>query len=137
MLFTPPNITTLEPNQIFVFGSNTEGIHGAGAAKQALKFGAVMGNPSGLQGKTYAIITKDLSKGERGLSLEFVHYQIFKFIEFARKHPEYEFLVTPIGCGLAGFEPHEMLAPFQDEFGDFLTALPKHIILPKCFYAAC
>ncbi len=56
-------ITKLEPNYVFVFGSNPEGRHGAGAAKAALKFGAKYGVGRGLQGQTYALVTKNLKEG--------------------------------------------------------------------------
>ncbi len=57
------HITALQDNQIFVFGSNPEGRHGAGAAKQALSFGARYGIGRGLSGKTYGLITKNLTCG--------------------------------------------------------------------------
>lgn len=56
-------ITELPENGIFVFGSNTQGRHGKGAALLAKnKFGAIYGQAKGLQGQSYAIITKDLTK---------------------------------------------------------------------------
>lgn len=58
MRISSKNITELKDNEVFVFGSNESGIHGAGAAKTALKWGAILGQPEGLQGKTYAIPTK-------------------------------------------------------------------------------
>lgn len=61
--WTGETITKLEPNYIFVFGSNPEGRHGAGAAKAALKFGAKYGIGRGLQGQTYALVTKNLREG--------------------------------------------------------------------------
>ena len=61
--WTGDTITKLEPNYIFVFGSNPEGRHGAGAAKAALKFGAKYGIGRGLQGQTYALVTKNLKEG--------------------------------------------------------------------------
>jgi hypothetical protein len=67
---TPENIQSLKSNEIFVFGSNTLGRHGAGAAKQAMKFGAKYGQARGLQGQTYAIVTKDLAKAAGVLRLK-------------------------------------------------------------------
>ena len=55
---TPENITSLAPNEIFVFGSNLSGMHGGGAAWVAYrKFGAIMGQGVGLQGQSYGIPT--------------------------------------------------------------------------------
>lgn len=62
MNITPENIQTLKENEVFVFGSNLAGIHGAGAAKLAYeKFGAIKGQGFGLQGQSFAIPTKDES----------------------------------------------------------------------------
>ena len=61
--WTGETITKLEPNYVFVFGSNPEGRHGAGAAKAALEFGAKYGVGRGLQGQTYALVTKNLKEG--------------------------------------------------------------------------
>jgi hypothetical protein len=126
MKFTPSQIHQLGPNQIFVFGSNTQGRHGAGAARQAMKFGAIYGQPRGRQGQTYAIVTKDLSLGRRSIPLEVIYEEINNFVSYAIVHPELEFLVTAIGCGLAGYSVEEMSTPFQ-----LLSNLPVNIILPK------
>lgn len=96
--------------KIFVFGSNIDGIHGAGAAQAALQHhGAIRNVPMGLQGNSYAIATKDLKKGERSVPLGFIQRQIFLLCQFAVMHPDYVFMVTRIGCGHAGF--------FEDEIG--------------------
>ena len=97
-------ITELKPNEVFVFGSNLSGHHGAGAAKIAMnKWGAEWGKGVGLQGQTYAIPT--MQGG-----IETIKPYVDKFITFATAHPELTFLVTEIGCGIAGFTP-EMIAP--------------------------
>lgn len=122
--FTPENITELGPNEIFVFGSNLAGIHGAGAARLAReKFGAVIGNPVGLQGSSYAIPTKDCSIE----TLNFVDIQkhVEEFLRFASLNTNLTFLVTKIGCGLAGFHPNEIAPLFR--------FVPKNVILPKEF----
>ena len=119
--FTPEFITDLEPNEIFVFGSNLAGAHGGGAAAIAWrKFGAVWGEGVGLQGKTYAIPT--MQGG-----VETIKPYVDKFIEFAKSHQEQRFLVTKIGCGIAGFRD-EQIAPL------FAKAIDvKNIILPRDF----
>lgn len=123
--FTPENIQELQPNEIFVFGSNLRGFHGAGAARTALQFGAEMDNGRGLCGQTYALPTKD--GNIRTLPLISIKYYVDEFIEFAMQRPEYTFLVTRIGCGLAGFSDEE-IAPL------FIPVLKyKWIILPKSF----
>lgn len=97
--------------QIFVFGSNTEGIHGAGAAAHAVKeYGAIFGQAEGLQGHAYGIVTKDLDKGTRSVPLYYIAEQAQRFIKFANEHPEYEFILTSVGTGLAGFR-HDEIAP--------------------------
>lgn len=102
---TPDRIDHLSPNQIFVFGSNSKGIHDGGAAYLALnKFGAVPGQGSGLQGNSYAIPTMD---GMRALSIH-----VRDFIRFANQHPELTFLVTRIGCGTAGLTPAQVAPLF-------------------------
>ena len=119
--FTPERITDLKENEIFVFGSNLAGAHGGGAARVAFKyFGAVMGQGVGLQGQSYAIPT--MQGG-----VETIKPYVDEFIQFAVEHPEYKFLVTRIGCGIAGFWPDE-IAPL------FINALDiENVILPKDF----
>ena len=102
---TPERITRLQPNEIFVFGSNKNGIHAGGAAHQAVEhFGAIMGQGEGLQGQSYAIPTVGLELGE-------IESAVMRFIEFARQNPDKKFFVTNIGCGNAGFLPKQ-IAPF-------------------------
>lgn len=109
-------MTTPTPRRrIFVFGSNTKGIHGAGAAREArLNHGAILGQARGLQGNSYAIVTKDLEKGPRSIPLEDIEREVQEFLKFAREHPELDFKVNNIGCGLAGYYPREIAPFFQD-----------------------
>jgi hypothetical protein len=119
-------ITELKPNQIFVFGSNLAGRHGLGAALQArIIFGAEYGIGEGRTGQTYAIPTKDFNIRKR--NLKDVVKSIQLFIEYANEHPELEFLVTRIGCGLAGFEPEEMAAAFNQQ------PIPDNILFEENF----
>lgn len=105
-------ITKLKENEIFVFGSNERGIHGAGAAFQAYKeFGAKWGIPFGLVGQTFAIPTKDMNI--QTLPLEKIQEYVEKFIKFAEGSPQYKFLVTEIGCGLAGYQPEDIAPLFK------------------------
>lgn len=134
MKYTPEKVTALESDQVFVFGSNTEGIHGAGAAAAAVRFGAVLGQARGMQGQTYAIVTKDLNIGERSIPVEGIHREINEFIDFALSRPDLEFLVTEIGCGLAGYKVPEMALPFWERFGRALEDLPENIVLPESFH---
>ncbi len=118
-------ITKLDKNEIFVFGSNLAGRHGAGAAKQAMKWGAKYGQGYGLQGQTFAIPTKD--ENIQTLPLIVIQKYVDKFIDFADKHQELKFLVTPIGTGLARI-PIENMAKL------FVTALLyDNIVLPEEF----
>ena len=93
--------TLPSPNEIFVFGSNLAGAHGAGAARAALRYGAKLGAGNGLVGRTYAIPTKDHSI--QTLSLVAVEQYINDFVEFATMQSAMSFFVTRIGCGLAGY----------------------------------
>lgn len=110
---TPNIITKLKDNEIFIFGSNLSGRHGKGAAKTALGWGAKYGQASGIQGKTYAIPTKDASI-RRTLSIEEIKPFVDDFIEWAKYHSGNIFYVTEIGCGLAGLKPKEVAPLFKE-----------------------
>jgi hypothetical protein len=107
---SPPRITKLEPHEHFVYGSNEAGIHGAGAAKHALQFGAKMG-VTGLMGQTYGISTKDESI--QTLPLDKIHDYVREFLYEAETRPQLVFLVTEIGCGLAGLTPEQIAPMFR------------------------
>lgn len=96
-------------DQIFVFGSNLAGIHGRGAALQALEeFGAAWRVGIGFVGNSYAIPTKDARI--KKLPIEIIELYIQEFIEFAKNNPDMQFYVTAIGTGLAGYT-HSEIAP--------------------------
>lgn len=119
---TPEWIDTLEENEIFVFGSNLAGMHGGGAARLAfLKFGAVMGKGVGLQGQSYAIPT--MQGG-----VDTIRPYVDEFTAFAETRPMLRFLVTPIGCGIAGFEPED-IAPLFRRAADL-----ANVSLPRSFW---
>ena len=119
---SPEFINKLENNEIFVFGSNLKGMHGGGAARIAYdKFGAIWGQSVGLQGQSYGIPTM-----HGGLNV--IKPYINEFIDFAKSHPELKFLVTRIGCGIAGFSDEEMAPLFKDAIEI------ENIYLPKNFY---
>ena len=119
--YTPNKIASLQNNEIFVFGSNLDGLHGGGAARIAYqKFGAQWGKGVGIQGKSYGIPTMHGGVDE-------IKPYVDEFIEFALSNKEYTFLVTRIGCGIAGFSPNE-IAPL------FTKAIEiENILLPKDF----
>lgn len=110
-------ITKLEDNEIFVFGSNTQGAHGGGAARTAMNWGAVYGQAFGLQGKTFAIPTIDYTKSGKMAVSEIKKY-VDKFLTFALEHKDKKFLVTEIGCGIAGFKIEEMAELFREALKD-------------------
>lgn len=118
-------IKNLKENEIFVFGSNEAGRHGAGAAKTALKWGAKYGVGVGHRGSTYAIPTKD--RQIKTLSLDIIQKYVNAFIKYAEMSPEKIFLVTEIGCGLAGYNPCD-IAPLFKNANNI-----ENIILPKSF----
>lgn len=119
---TPTYVTSLSPDEIFVFGSNLQGIHAGGAARTArLRYGAVMGQGVGLQGQSYAIPT--MQGG-----VDTIRPYVDEFLAFAKAHPEWTFLVTPIGCGIAGFEPKD-IAPLFTAAKNI-----QNITLPRSFW---
>ena len=110
--------------KIFVFGSNEAGRHGKGAALCAVKeHGAIYGQPVGLQGNSYAIPTK--SYNLKTLRLNIIQEYVEDFLKFAWDHPELIFEVTPIGCGLAGYQPWQIAPMFKD--------VPENVYLPGAF----
>lgn len=118
---TPERIDRLHVGEIFVFGSNAQGHHAGGAARAALdKFGAVWGQGDGLQGRSYAISTME--------GLVSTARNVERFITFAAKHPELRFLVTPIGCGIAGYNPLQIAPLFRKAI-----ALPN-VFFPRSFW---
>lgn len=116
------HIVTLQPNEIFVFGSNLAGRHAGGAAYLAYKrFGAIWGQGVGLQGQSYAIPT--MQGG-----VETIKPYVDEFIEFAEQHPSKTFLVTEIGCGIAGFTVAEIASLFEQ------AKEVENIYLPQRFW---
>lgn len=108
-------------NNIFCFGSNLAGIHGAGAARTALRHhGAIYWQGIGLQGNSYGIPTKD--RNIRTLPLSPIGCYVLGFIKFAVDHPELTFNVTRIGCGLAGYTDSQIAPMF--------ISVPKNVNLP-------
>lgn len=118
---TPSEVRELREGEIFVFGSNAKGMHGAGAARVAVeKFGAKMGKGEGLQGRSYAIPTME--------GLESLRGAVDRFAEFAHVHKELKFFVTAVGCGIAGYTP-EQVAPFF-----YKAAQLPNVYLPVSFW---
>ena len=119
--YTPDRITRLQPDEVFVFGSNLAGMHTGGAARIACeRFGATWGQGIGLQGQSYAIPT--MQGG-----VETIKPYVDEFIAFARNHPDLFFYVTRIGCGIAGFQDRE-IAPLFAEAKEI-----RNICLPETF----
>ena len=122
-----PNIASdmieiLEDHEIFVFGSNLAGHHGGGAARAAnIKFGAEWGVGVGLTGRSYAIPT--MQGG-----VETIKPYVDEFIRFAQANQELKFLVTRIGCGIAGFREEEIAPLFH------IALQVSNIYLPETFY---
>ncbi len=111
-------------SEIFVFGSNLAGRHGKGAALAARRdHGAIYGQGEGLQGRSYAIPTKDAEL--RTLPTITIAEHVGRFLSFADRHPELTFRLTPIGCGLAGYSPNEIAPMFRDA--------PANVIKPETF----
>jgi len=98
---------------VFVFGSNLAGRHGAGAALEAkTKWGAEYGVGIGRTGNSYAIPTKDSNL--RTLPLNVINQYVNDFKEYAKLNPDIKFVVTRIGCGLAGYKDSDIAPMFKD-----------------------
>ena len=115
--FTPEFITELNTNEIFVFGSNIRGVHGGGAARVAnIKFGAEWGVGEGLTGQCYA------------LGVDYIAGKVQNFLSCAKSHPEFQFYVTKIACGIAGFKVEEIGPLFADAISMENVILPKEFV---------
>lgn len=126
----------MKTKRYFVFGSNTKGIHGAGAARFAMqRHGAVYGVGEGPTGNAYAIPTKD--DNIETLPISAIELHVDRFIAYAEQHPDQEFSLTAIGTGLAGLSPEEIAPLFKnapdnviliDDYGnDFCLAKDWHL----------
>ena len=121
-MLTPGHISSLKSNEVFVFGSNLQGMHGGGAAAAAVRyFGAIWGQGVGMQGQCYAIPT--MHGG-----VDVIKPYVDEFIVYAREHQDKLFYVTRIGCGIAGFRDEDMAPLFQDALDLPNVALPKEFI---------
>lgn len=122
MRFIPERIEKLAPDEIFVFGSNLAGHHMGGAARTAMEhFGAKWGVGEGIQGQSYAIPT--MQGG-----VDTIRPYVGRFLDLADEWDQNTFLVTRIGCGIAGFSP-EQIAPLFDRALDMYN-----VVLPKDFF---
>jgi hypothetical protein len=128
--YTPENITSLKPNEVFVFGSNARGIHGKGAALTAKeKFGAIQKQAEGLQGQSYAIITKKDVRVEKSSTLQEIGKGIQDMLLFAKENTNLKFYVTKIGTENAGYSIPEIKGLFEK----LRNYIPNNVILPKEF----
>lgn len=122
MKYTPENITSLEEDDIFVFGSNLAGMHAGGAARVAYeRFGAIWGQGVGIQGQSYAIPT--MQGG-----VDTIKPYVDDFIKLAREWDQNTFYVTRIGCGIAGFTDEEIAPLFADVLELYNVRLPESFV---------
>jgi len=113
-------------SEIFVFGSNLLGIHKRGAALTALEHhGAILGRGIGLQGSSYAIPTKATPR--ESLDLVSINKFIADFLSYANHCPDKTFMVTQVGCGLAGWTPMDIAPLFE------LAKYLSNVRLPQQF----
>ena len=127
-------IETLKDNQVFVFGSNANGNHAGGAARQAVEsFGAIMGQAKGLQGQSYAIVTLD--ENMQKVPLEYIGEQLRELNRFAGSRMELQFLVTLIGCGIAGFSVEDIKSEVTKIGWSRNVDLPEEFRMVKSYKA--
>lgn len=118
MEITPDVVVSLRADEVFVFGSNAAGQHGGGAARVAHeRFGAVWGEGHGHHGQSYAIDTMS--------GLDVLTREARAFIGFATEHPYLHFLLTPVGCGIAGYTPEQVAVLF--------AGVPENVAVPASF----
>ena len=125
---TPNDIQSLDKNEVFVFGSYYDGIHNKGYAAVAVeRFGALHRCEEGLQGQSFGIWA------EHNLPLSVVYRSVQFFTEYARKHPELTFYVTPVGCSEHGPGVNKVAPMFQE------AAQLPNVKLPEAFwkYVTC
>jgi hypothetical protein len=127
MRITPDFVTSLEEDEVFVFGSNVSGHHGAGAAKTAMKWGAKYRVGEGLCGKTYALPTVNANI-TGPLPLFRIQKCVDNFTKTASENPNLKFLVTEVGCGLAGLAVREVAPMFIE------ASKLNNVFLPKKFW---
>lgn len=118
------------PKEIFVFGSNLAGRHGKGAAQAAMRgYGATYGVGVGLQGRSYAIPTKDRYFGI--LPLVEINRRVKMFVEFSRDNPQLLFFITRVGCGLSGYKDIEIAPMFKGIKKNCRVEYDWYVILQK------
>ncbi len=147
------NITELKNDEVFVFGSNGDGFHGAGAAGYAsfnevgnvwrkhdyankpngwlgkwnVK-GKAFGPQKGTIGKSYAIPTVISAGQKRSLDPELIRRYIQKFYIFASQRPLLKFYVAQDAKpGLNGYSPDEMAAMYKS------APIPNNVYFKKEF----
>ena len=119
------HIFELKPNEVFVFGSNEIGIHGKGAAKTAKKWGAKHLQGVGLMGQTYGIPTVKKLRPYTVLPVSKIKKYIDDFILFAKENEAKLFLITEIGCGLAGYSAPDIAPLFKKAMNLDNISMPK------------
>lgn len=106
------DMTAPARDEMFVFGSNLRGAHGAGAAFIARRdYGAALGQGIGVTGSCYAIPTKD--ENIRSMDLFRINEHVCDFVTYVQNHPNLKFFITKVGCGLAGFKSEEIAPMFH------------------------
>ncbi|MEI0579594.1 hypothetical protein [Brachyspira pilosicoli] len=127
MRVSAKHIDKLEDDEVFVFGSNTEGMHAGGAARMAMNWGAIYGKAFGLQGKTFAIPTVDYTRSGK-MSIDEIKKYVDEFLDFTIKNKDKKFFVTEIGCGIAGFKVSEIAPLFREALEYSNVYLPERFI---------
>ena len=139
--FTPEYIEDLHPSEVFVFGSNAAGQHYGGAANLAFnRFGAQWGVGEGLRGNSYALPT--LNRYMKQVSAGAFRYSLKEFLRIVECNPDYVFLLTKVGCGIAGWDVETVARMFWEvamEFYEgkwypYVGSLPENLVIPEEFH---
>lgn len=139
--FTPERIEDLHPSEVFVFGSNMNGNHVGGAANLAFqRFGAVWGVGEGLRGNSYALPTLD--RNMRRVSLRSLAWAFKNFFREVDANPGMVFLLTKVGCGIAGYAAADVAGVFWGAVAEHydhrwttcVGSLPENLVIPEMFY---
>lgn len=128
MRITPEIITHPSQDENVLIGTNEAGIHGAGIARAAMNWGARMGQGFGPMSNCFGLPTKDWQI--QTLPLEEIERYVKRYLAWTKlqRNFKWKYMITPIGCGLAGYEPVDIAPMFEECLNNRKFWLPKSFI---------